>query len=297
MLVLLAIAVGAVVGVLVLFGDGDADSQPAQIFRVDAIAAQPTMEPRVHLFNEPVTAGLDLVFDRSTVREGTVQVTTGFAPYTVRSQRVERSVSGDLVRVRYRWRLECTTAPCLPQEGGSSRFDFALGRLDFVVIGQGRSAQPVDWPSIEATARVGPQDVEQAQWRANVSRVPDVSYRVSPGVLGFALLAGAATLLLGAGAIAWTLIPRRSADQAVDAEDERAATGIERALELVLTSTNGSSPDQRRALERLARELGAEGLVVLGDHARRLAWSSPPPTRGEVQALADAVRREMEVEE
>jgi hypothetical protein len=292
-LVLVAIAIGVVAGVVLLRDGGS--GQPDLLARLqgDTISAHPTMEPRTHLFYEPVTAGLDLVFDRRIVREGTIRVTTGFEPYKAGSPRVERTESGDLVRLRYRWDLECVTAACLPQGGSSSRFDFSLGRLDFVIIDQGRSAQPVEWPSIEATSRVGPFDVEQAQWRALTARPPKVSYRVSPGVLGAGLLGGAMLLLVAAGALAWQLVPRRVSEDVVETEAERRVSAIERALELALASSvNGGTPEQRKSLERLARELGAEGLEALTERARRLAWSPAPPLRVEVETLADDVRRE-----
>lgn len=292
-LVLVAIALGAVAGVLLLRGGESGQSDLLPPLRGDTISAHATMEPRTHLFYEPVTAGLDLVFDRRIVREGTIRVTTGFAPYKAASPSVERTESGDLVRLRYRWGLECVTAECLPQGGSSSRFDFSLGRLDFVIIGQGRSAQPVDWPSVEATSRVGPFDVEQAQWRALTARPPEVSYRVSPDVLGAGLLGAAVLLLVAAGALAWQLVPRRAAEDVVESEAERRVTAIERALELALASSaNGGTIEQRKALERLARELGAESLDALTLRARRLAWSPTPPLRVDVEALAEDVRRE-----
>ena len=292
-LLLLAITIGVMAGVLLLRDGGSREPDLLSALQGDTIAAHPTMEPRTHLFYEPVTAGLDLVFDRRLVREGTIRVTTGFAPYKAGSPNVQRSESGDLVRLRYRWDLECVTAGCLPQGGSSTRFDFSLGRLDFVIVGQGRSAQTVEWPSIEATSRVGPFDVEQAQWRASVARPPEVSYRVSPGVLGAGLLGGAVLLLVAAVALGWQLVPSRVAEDVVETEAERRVSAIERALELALASSvNGGTPEQRKALERLARELGAEGLETLTERARRLAWSTAPPSRVEVEALADDVRRE-----
>jgi hypothetical protein len=82
-------------------------------------------------------------------------------------------------------------------------------------------------------------------------------------------------------------------EDVVETEAERRVSAIERALELALASSvNGGTPEQRRALERLARELGAEGMEALTERARRLAWSPAPPARVEVEALADDVRRE-----
>ena len=75
-------------------------------------------------------------------------------------------------------------------------------------------------------------------------------------------------------------------------------SAIERALGLALVSSaNGGSPEQRRALERLARELGVEGLGALAERARRLAWSPALPSRVEVERLAADVRHETGVGE
>ena len=294
-LVVAAVVVGVIVGALLLRtgDDGSGGAEPLPPLRGQSISVHATMEPRTHLFLEPVTAGLDLVFDGRVVREGTIRVTTGFAPYRNGAPSVERSRSGDLVRIRYRWPLECVTAACLPQEGGSSVFEFSLGRLDFVVVGVGRSAQPVEWPSIEAVSRVGALDVERAAWRGATARPPDVSYRVTPGMLGGVLLGVSALLFAAVAALAWQLVPRRTRAVVVETEAERRVSAIERALALaVAASKNGGTPEQRKALERLARELGDEGLATLTVRARRLAWSPEPPQRSEVEALAEDVRRE-----
>lgn len=287
-----AIAVGSGVGLLLLRDGGGGEEALVPPLQRNTVSVHATMEPRTHLFYEPVTAGLDLVLDRRVVRPGTIQVTEGFAPYVVQTRSVERTDSGNLVRLRYRWHLACVTAACLPREGSSTMFDFSLGRLDYVVVGQGRSAQPVDWPSVSATARVGPRDVEDALWRANTSRPPEVTYRTTPGVLAAGLFGAAVLLLVGAGLLVRQARPRRGAETLVEVEAER-RSAIERALELALAaSENGvGTAEQRKALERLARELGAEGLGRLAKRTRALAWSPLPPSRADVQLLAEDLRR------
>jgi hypothetical protein len=101
--------------------------------------------------------------------------------------------------------------------------------------------------------------------------------------------------VLGAGLLAvWALglRPRRAGAAVAAVED---VPPLERALALAReASVNGSGADGRKALERLARELGRAGLEELGGRARRLAWSPAAPTAAAVEELAGAVRAALE---
>ncbi len=68
------------------------------------------------------------------------------------------------------------------------------------------------------------------------------------------------------------------------------STPLERALDLALRADGGDSPDRRRALERVARELGSAGRSDLADEARALAWYPPrrAPSRSRGLRLAPA---------
>lgn len=288
--VLVAVVVGAVVGLVLLRGDDGSDATGAR--SGPAVLAETSVSPRSHLFGDPVVATLDLLLDRRVIDADSVRVDASFEPYQpAGAPELERSMAGDLVRLRYRWVLSCLSQECTPS-GSSREFDFRLARVDYRSQRTGRGADAFDWPTIEVASRLGPFDVERAQWRAEVSQLPAVSYRARPAVLGATLLGGALLLVLAAAALALRLRPRRarSGEEQEDAQAPR-ATALERALELVAASSaNGSVPERRQALERLARELGAAGLTDLGQRTRRLAWSAGPPAAAEADALAREVR-------
>jgi hypothetical protein len=65
---------------------------------------------------------------------------------------------------------------------------------------------------------------------------------------------------------------------------------LERALRLLREAVVlGTSASQRRALDRLARELAAAEGAKLESEARLLAWSRPGPLRPRVAQLDQAV--------
>jgi hypothetical protein len=289
-LVLAAIVVGAAIGAAFLLRGGDEEAGEAGRIEGLAVRAETSLSPRSHLFGDSVVATADLFLDRRVVVPDTVRVDASFAPYEpVAAPTRERSDAGDLVRLRYRWVLRCLSQECTPL-GGNRQFDFRLGRAEYRLALGGLAADAFDWPTLEVATRVSPFDVERASWRAEVRELPDVSYRLSPTVLGASLLGGAVVLVLAASAIAVRLVPRRRRADEVEDEAPR-LTALDRALALVAeTSSNGSVPERRQALERLARELGETPLAELEGRARRLAWSQEPPSPAAAQSLAEDVR-------
>jgi hypothetical protein len=102
------------------------------------------------------------------------------------------------------------------------------------------------------------------------------------------LLAGtAAFAFLGLG-LAWRLTRTRAPAVIEEGEpDVPTLAPLERALELARdASRNGDPPERRRALERVARELGGRGLAELADRARALAWASGAADPAAIEALA-----------
>jgi hypothetical protein len=284
-----ALAVGALVGGILLLRGGEGDGAQT-VPTGPAVLAETWVSPRSHTFGDPVVATLALHFDRRVVDPDSVRVDASFAPYQPAGEpAVERSSAGDLVRLRYRWALSCLSQECAPSGSGRT-FDFRLTRVDYRTYNAGRGADAFDWPTVEVASRLSPFDVERAQWRGDVRELSEASYRVSPGVLGAGLLGGALVLLLAAVALALRLAPRRRPheEEAVEAPE---TTALERALELVAaTGVNGNVSERRRALERLARELGVAGLPDLGARTRRLAWSAQEPSAAEADALTRDVR-------
>lgn len=286
--VALAALVGAVAGAIILRAR-DSEPPPGR-GSGPSVRATTSIAPRVQTFGDPVTAAVDMVFDRRVVAPDSIRIDARFAPWEqVGPARRVQTDAGNLVRQRYLFTLACVTTECAPSsdkeqvELESARIVYTLREI------RSRAVTPIQWPSFDVVSRLGPFDVEQARWRADVRTLPAVSYAVRPRVL--AALLGALALLLAAAAavLVWRLLPR---GRPAPAEAEPAdVTPLDRALDAVaLTSANGSSPQQRKALERLARELGVVGQPALAGRARRLAWSPERPGAGELDELQRDVR-------
>ena len=289
LLAALLVTVGGIAVVLGLRSGPDADVQPP---RQGLRVASSSITPSVHGFGELVTAELVLVADASVIRPETVRVDPDFAPYEAAGPgRVERIDSGSTTRWHFRFPLQCLKEGCAPS-GDRKTFALPLTSVAYrFQLSPGPASLIVEWPRFEVTARVDDTALAQRAWRADVT-APAPSYRWSPGFLAAVLLAGtAAFAALGLGLV-WRLARRR---ELVAPEEEEAETPalppLERALELAReASQNGDAPDRRRALERVARELGGRGLPELADRARALAWASGAADPAAIDALARDAR-------
>ncbi|MGH3104707.1 MAG: hypothetical protein ACRDN6_11500 [Gaiellaceae bacterium] len=289
-LLIAAVVVGAAAGIAILRGR-EVETPPLAGPDARPMAVTTSVSPRVHVFGDPVVAEVDLLFDRRRVDSDTVRLDALFDPYEQVGQpeRIE-SGAGDLVRLRLRYPLACLSTECVPADG-KRQIELQSAQVIYrVANAPGRAIDPAQWPPFEVASRLGPFDLEQARWRADVRRASPVSYAVRPGVLGAALAGSALLLALGAAVLGFRLLPRSSAG----AGDEREAvrvSSLERALAaLAETSANGAPPEQRKALEGLARELGSAGLPVLAGRARRLAWSAERPSPSAVEELEGDIR-------
>jgi hypothetical protein len=291
-LVLAAVAVGAVAGLLVLErGDGE---QSERFGLGRTLQIRTSLEPRVHLFGDPVTAHVDLLFDQSRVEPNSIVVDAVFRPYErIGRERRENSDVGDTVRMRISYALQCLARACAP---GAPRREirFPPVRVLYLLADvRSRANDIAEWPPVDVASRLGPFDIQEASWRAD-TEPPPVTYAVSPGWLAAGLGGASLALLLAAALLAWRLLERRR-DADAEAVPLQARPPLERALEHVrLAAANGDVPDRRRALERLARELDrvqADGLAL---RARRLAWSAGRPEREHVERLVDDVREQVE---
>jgi hypothetical protein len=287
-LALAAVAVGSIAGVLVLSRNDDETRQPGRFDRT--ISVRTSLEPRVHLFGDPVTAHVDLRFDKRRVRPDNIVLDVLFRPYEqVGPERRERSDVGETARLRISYPLQCLARACTP--GGPRReIRFSPVRVQYVLRDvRARATDTAEWPPVDVASRLGAFDIQEARWRADLDP-PPVSYRVSPGWLAAGLGGSALLLALGACLLAWRLLERRP-DEETGAVPVETRPPLERALEHVgLLSANGSMPDRRRALERLARELERVEEPTLATRARRLAWAPGQPERTEVDHLTADVR-------
>jgi hypothetical protein len=294
---LAAIAVGAVIGLVVVARGGD-DLPPADRDGAPgaALDARTAIEPRVALFAEPVTAVAEFLVDPGRVLPDSVRLDAQVEPFRLAAATRTQTRAGDLVRVRYRYRLACTTEACLPDDRGRTpqledasvsytRRDTGFGSDEHV-----RVQDIVTWPSFRIASRLQDADVERARWRANVADLPAVTERASPIWLGAALLGGSALLALLGVTLIGTQVRRLRPAPPAEVEAQP-VTPLERALAgLVASSSNGGGDERRMSLERLARELAATGRPELAARARRLAWSPRPVSGDEVDTLAADVR-------
>jgi hypothetical protein len=305
LLVLAAAAVGLVAGLLLLARGDDGLPPPDGAAQGRALWQRTRVEPSVQLFAEPVTAEAEFLVDPGRIDPSTLRLDARFDPYTQVSGERTETRAGDLVRIRFRFVLQCTAPACVPT-GDRRELQFESAQVGYTrrdaagalggSVGNVRSQDIVGWPAFEVASRLGPFDVERARWRADVGALPEATVRSSPTALGAALLGSSALLaLLGAGLLA-SLLRGRRAEEEPENEAPR-QTSLERALAgVVATSSNGAGPEQRRSLERLARELSATGRAELAARARRLAWSPRGAARPEVDSLAADVRALVEEE-
>jgi hypothetical protein len=285
--VALAILVGLAIRELWLSRSGD-DAAARRAPETLAVSARVT--PDVHTFGEPVVATVEVVADASFIKPDTVRVETDFEPYEVAGRpTVEREVIDGIARVVFTYPLRCLREGCdAAAARGVAQLEPGFVHYRFVE-GSGPGRHILDWPPFEVASRVSPAAVEQLRWRASDTVLPAVTTRLGPGGLAAVLIAVAAVLT---GIALWLARRLWRTEREGVVEDERVARSpLERALDLVLAdSRNGAaSPDRRRALERLARELTNVGQDGLAGDARALAWAPRATTGDDVAGLARRV--------
>lgn len=282
----LAALVGLVVGLVWLAGSSEETLRPGE-----AIEIRADITPDAHVFGEPVVATVEALVDTTVIDLSSVRVNTDFAPYEqVGDRTVERQRSGGIGVVTFRYPLQCLEEGC-DTTGARGLAEFETGRVVYRFHdGLNDAFGALDWPPFEVASRVSDDDVEDIRWRAAETSLPEPSYRGDPRWLAGVLLALAAAFVAGA-----VLLVRRRwwrpADAGLALEPAGPAeTRLARALTLARdASLNGDIPRRRRALERVARELGAVNRPDLELEARALAWSQEGSTQTDVESLARRV--------
>lgn len=301
-LVVAALAVAAAAGtaalVLVLVGSESRGGPVPRAVAATGVAGTASITPRVHLFGDSVIATVDLLVDRERVDPDGIRLRPRFTPYERVGQfAVARRDLARLTQLRYRVVLRCLTAPCVPERAKQS---FSLPPLGVHYRAPGGTAEPrvatIRWPRIEAASRVNESALVpnaptiQLDWRADLSSLPQVSYRAQPRVLAAALAGGGVLLLVAAGGLAFLALRRRpTAPAAVD--PYAGLPPLERALALLESArARGDAAEQRKALDLLAAELGRRGGADLAGTARELAWSRSIPGPDVTETLSGTVR-------
>ena len=279
---------GALIGVLVAaVRDDDGAVRPGGRATMEIDTSVP---PSVHLFADPIVAHVDLLFDKRRVNPDRIVVDAVFRPYEQVSPPVrERSDVANAVRVRYSYPLQCFARACAPTSG-RNQVQWPPVRVTYTLVEAQARANDVEvWPPVDVASRLGPSDIQEAGWRADLTP-PEVSYRVSPGWLAAGLAGSSLLLVLGAGMLAAWLLRSRPEEALAGAQVD-AVPPLSRAIDRVVrASSNGSMPERRRALEQLARELDRADEPALATRTRRLAWSAAEPSGDAAAALAAEVR-------
>lgn len=283
-----AVTLGVIAGLLLRSHD-DSGSAPA---RGRTMSISTSVEPRVQLFGDPVTARIDLLFDRRRVLPAAnkIRIEAPFRPFeTIGAPTVDRTESGDVVHLRYTYRLLCLDRRCAT---GAPRTDVQLPPVrvyySLADIRQ-RANDSAQWPGVSIASQLTRADLQQARWRANRD-LPAVSYAIAPGTLAALLALAAVLALLAAALVGAPLVAAKRPTAELDPVATDGRPPLDRTLAAVRrVFDSGEVPDRRRALERLSRELGRAGEPDLAARARGLAWSPEPPAPEDVDSLLHAV--------
>jgi hypothetical protein len=302
--------------VLVAAGCGGDDSKPL-IAPSKTAVVRGEITPSVHLFGEPVVARVDVILNRAKVNPADVHLRTNFEPYEpVGDTAEERRDIGDFTVIRYTTTLSCLNERCIPRTAAGEttvsqlpglppflpgqqrdekvKFEFPHALLIAPAEGKDRMLGRVVWSPLRSLSRINWDDssvVGQGfPFVATVTPLPEPDYRISPTVLGLALLVlGVALLTLPTGLLVARGRRRRAASQV---EAGPALSPLERALRVVEWASRRPSVDERReALEALAFELGNEDAPT-ADRARRQGWSPPTPEPEQMTELVTSIREE-----
>ncbi len=289
-----ALALVAAVAVVLLARAGG--SRQELLAGRTSIAVKTSLSPGEHLFADSPLARLDVLVNRRLVDPGTVRVDASFKPYrVVQALPHVRKQIGDATRLEFRYRIDCLGPPCVPRK---ERRDYRLpdARITYLTRAERRSrAEAAAWPLLSVVSRVKRSDLTDRRFVDALDPLPAASYRIGPNLLAGVLLGLSLLLVLGTGAAAAMRL-RGPAPPAKPAGARPAAplSPLEQALALVERALAGQGvEEQRKALERLGRELVACDRRDLAGEARRLGWSRTGPSAGETRALSDRVRREV----
>jgi hypothetical protein len=260
------------------------------------VQARSVLSPQVVLFGDTVRARIELTVDRTRVDPDSLRARADFSPWELVAppERARRDAN-DTSSVRFTFVLRCLTSSCVPASG-SSQFDFPAA----VVTDSAGGRLRVAWPRLVVNSRkVSSAQIRAARtpWQADLLSMPQVSYRIPPGLL-FALLlaAGSVAALAGAGLALRALPRRRPEPEPLPVPVAPPLPPLERALTLLeAPAVENGNADRRRALELVADAL-ADRDARLAAVARGMAWSADKPSDAETSGLASQARAVLPLE-
>jgi hypothetical protein len=286
------------------------------------MATSQSFTPKVTLFAEPIVARIDVLVDTERYDPERIDVTADFAPYEKEGDVVRtRRDQGRYTHLRFEYTVRCLVYACLPEVGGGppevqpgglpppvgsqgggfgerKTIDLKSASITYDHPEKGKQAvRRISWPPVQAVSRLNFADTNVTgigfPFEANVTPLPEASYRVSPGLLGAGLIA-AGLLLLALPALLVVRLLRKEPEVVEEPEPE--LSPLERALRLVEWSRDQGPEERREALEALAFELD-DPEPELAWEARRIAWTPPEPDREAMGRLVETVRAPAEAEE
>ena len=260
------------------------DAGEGGTFAVRKIHVATSIDPQGVLVGDQVSGRASVLVDADAIDPATVRLSSRFAPFGL--VRTERTVHADVGRaalVEVTYTLQCVTVDCLYAMervvGGrvvARSIRFPQGTLRARTREGGTARASFSWPQVNLRSRLDESTIDLLETRPAAFRRPDVSYAVSPAVLGWAAtVVAVALLLVGASLVAFAIVgARRVRHLRIPAH----LTGVDRALALLAHARDAKDvAGERRALERLALELREAGERELALTATRLAWSKDGP--------------------
>ena len=304
---------GVAAAALLVGGCGGDDEPRKPLIAADRTAVvRGSLTPNVHLFGEPVVAEVTVVVNREKADPDDIRVRTDFEPYeTVGETRVARQDIGNYSRLRYTTTLRCLNEECIPrtakgettvsqipglppflpgqQRDEKTKYEFKPAEVRLDGPAEDTTLGRVVWPPLRSLSRINWDDssvVGQGfPFVGSVTPLPEPEYRISPALVGVALLAGALALLALPG---WLLWDRRRRRAAAAKPAGPSLSPLERALALVEWASRQPSTDERReALEALAVELDEDERA---SRARETGWSPPTPESEQMTDLVTSIR-------
>ncbi len=269
---LAVVAALAAVAVTALLPRGEAPRRPAQT-RIET-----RLVPSTHVFGDAVEAQLEVTPDGAHAGDR-IRVETRFAPYRVVATRREQTGA----TVRYAFSLECLERACVPR---AAERRLALAPA---LVHVGDETRTAAWPPLTVASRLAASDLAQPALRADDRVHEPARGLLDARVLGWPL-AGLAAALAMAGLVALAGRPDGLGAREPASEAGVPPSALALALREAEQSLTADVGERRRALERLAARLEAEGRAELAREARRLAWSEQPPAVEDMRRLLATAR-------
>lgn len=244
------------------------------------------LSPASVRFGDTIRATLTISIDPAHIKPSSLRVEPEVAPFNLAGPVRPRSNNrSGTIEIRYVFPLLCLRAACLPRQPGGKRIFPLRAVVHYRLDGRERT-RTASIGALALRSRLRERDVAEPRWHLALSPL-GLDARLTPILLA-ALLAGSA---LAAAATAVLLL--RSEDRTevrAFAGPGRDGSELERALQLLRDAVElGVPTPQRRALDRLARELSKANGARLEDEARVLAWSRQGPVGARVARLDEAV--------